>query len=35
MEPLYQKLHAYVRYRLRAFFGEDKFAEDAPIPAHL
>ena len=35
MRPLYEKLHAFVRYRLREFFGADRLAEDEPIPAHL
>ncbi len=35
MRPLYEKLHAFVRYRFREFFGADRLAEDEPIPAHL
>jgi hypothetical protein len=35
MRPLYEKLHAFVRFRFRQFFGEDQLAEDEPMPAHL
>jgi peptidyl-dipeptidase A len=32
---LYDRLHCYVRARLRKKYGADKIAEGAPIPAHL
>ena len=34
MRPLYEKLHAFVRFRLREKWG-DHFEERDPIPAHL
>jgi peptidyl-dipeptidase A len=34
MKELYEKLHAYVRYRLRDYY-DDSFGENSPIPAHL
>ncbi|KAL8561905.1 hypothetical protein ACOMHN_046695 [Nucella lapillus] len=33
--PLYQQLHAYVRKRLKAVYGEDKFPSSGHIPAHI
>ena len=35
MKPLYEQLHAYVRYRLRLVYGDDKISRDGPIPVHL
>lgn len=35
IKPFYQQLHAYVRSRLRTFYGEDKIPRNEPIPAHL
>ncbi len=35
VEPLYGKLHCYVRARLRKVYGPDKIGPKAPIPAHL
>jgi peptidyl-dipeptidase A len=35
VEPLYEKLHCYVRARLRKRYGADKVGVRAPIPAHL
>jgi peptidyl-dipeptidase A len=35
MKPFYQQVHAYVRGRLRKFYGTDKFGSDGLIPAHL
>ncbi len=35
VKPLYEKLHCYVRGRLRKHYGADKVGEKAPIPAHL
>jgi peptidyl-dipeptidase A len=34
-KPLYDKLHCYVRARLRKKYGADKIGERAAIPAHL
>lgn len=33
--PLYQMLHGYVRYKLRAFYGSDNVPEAGAIPVHL
>ena len=35
LKPFYQQLHAYVRAKLRAHYGEDKVPKNQPIPAHL
>ncbi|KAK7495707.1 hypothetical protein BaRGS_00013154, partial [Batillaria attramentaria] len=35
LSPLYQQLHAYVRSRLIATYGQDKFPDSGHIPAHL
>ena len=35
LKPFYLQLHAYVRAKLRAHYGEDKIPKNAPIPAHL
>lgn len=35
IKPFYQQLHAYVRAKLRAHYGEDKIPKNKPIPAHL
>jgi peptidyl-dipeptidase A len=35
VRPLYEKLHCFVRTRLRKVYGEDKIGKHAPIPAHL
>ncbi|XP_070538259.1 angiotensin-converting enzyme-like [Ptychodera flava] len=35
LEPLYKKLHAYVRRRLYQHYGDDKIDVKGPIPAHL
>ncbi|XP_050709659.1 angiotensin-converting enzyme-like isoform X2 [Eriocheir sinensis] len=35
LKPLYQQLHAYVRRKLREYYGEDKVGRRGPIPAHL
>jgi hypothetical protein len=35
MRPLYEKVHAYVRFRFRQHWGEDKVAVDEPMPAHI
>jgi peptidyl-dipeptidase A len=35
VKPLYEKLHCYVRGRLRKVYGKDKIGDKAPIPAHL
>ncbi|XP_052564749.1 angiotensin-converting enzyme isoform X2 [Culex pipiens pallens] len=33
--PLYEMLHAYVRRKLREFYGPDKINKNAPIPDHI
>ena len=36
MSPLYMSVHAYVRWRYRQHWGEEKMPNPAaPIPAHL
>ncbi|OTF79966.1 hypothetical protein BLA29_003639 [Euroglyphus maynei] len=35
LKPYYQKLHAYVRMRLREFYGSERMPEDGTIPAHI
>ncbi|KAK7075583.1 hypothetical protein SK128_019630 [Halocaridina rubra] len=35
LRPLYEQLHAYVRSRLRAQYGEENVPQRGPIPAHL
>ncbi|XP_064084729.1 angiotensin-converting enzyme-like [Macrobrachium nipponense] len=35
LRPLYQQLHAYVRSKLRAVYGEENVPVRGPIPAHL
>ncbi|XP_065070816.1 angiotensin-converting enzyme-like isoform X2 [Rhopilema esculentum] len=35
VEPLYKKLHAFVRFRLREILGNDVVDEKGMIPAHL
>lgn len=35
VKPLYQELHAYVREKLRLFYGDEKVSADGMIPAHL
>ena len=35
VKPLYDKLHCYVRARLRKAYGADKIPDKAPIPANL
>lgn len=34
-KPLYQQLHAYVRFRLREKYGKRIVSEKGPIPMHL
>ena len=33
--PLYKKIHGYARYKLREYWGKDKFGARDPIPAHI
>ncbi|KAG5672288.1 hypothetical protein PVAND_002425 [Polypedilum vanderplanki] len=33
--PLYELIHAYVRRKLREFYGPDKINRNAPLPAHI
>ncbi|KAF5275952.1 hypothetical protein FQA39_LY00748 [Lamprigera yunnana] len=35
VKPLYELLHAYVRRRLRDFYGPEKISRRAPLPAHI
>ncbi|KAK9731654.1 Angiotensin-converting enzyme [Popillia japonica] len=35
VKPLYEQLHAYVRRRLRDFYGPEKISRQAPLPAHI
>ncbi|CAG0914791.1 unnamed protein product [Notodromas monacha] len=35
LKPFYQELHAYVRHKLRQFYGEEKMSATGPIPAHV
>lgn len=35
LRPLYEKLHGYVRHRLRQRWGNDTFGANDPIPAHI
>lgn len=35
LRPLYDQLHAYVRRKLRAHYGADKFPSSGHIPAHI
>ncbi|XP_065156187.1 angiotensin-converting enzyme-like [Atheta coriaria] len=35
IKPLYELLHAYVRRRLRDFYGPEKINRQAPLPAHI
>ncbi len=35
MKPLYEQLHAYVRWKLREKYGAQVVPESGPIPAHL
>lgn len=35
VRPLYELLHAYVRRRLREFYGPEKINRQAPLPAHI
>ena len=35
VKPLYDALHCHVRAELGEHYGEDKVAQDQPIPAHL
>jgi len=35
IRPLYEQLHAYVRRKLRDFYGPEKISRQAPLPAHV
>ena len=35
LKPLYKQLHAYVRNKLQAVYGESLVSSSGPIPAHL
>lgn len=35
LKPLYEQLHAYVRFKLHNFYGCDIVPKSGPIPAHV
>ncbi len=35
IKPLYEKVHAYVRYRLKDKWGADKIDAEKALPAHI
>ena len=35
MQPIYETLHGYTRYKFRKYWGEDKIGEKDPLPAHI
>ena len=35
MQPIYEKVHGYARYKFRTHWGEDKIGEKDPLPAHI
>ncbi|XP_055902630.1 angiotensin-converting enzyme isoform X1 [Eupeodes corollae] len=35
IRPFYELLHAYVRRKLREYYGPEKISRDAPIPEHI
>ncbi|CAG9818310.1 unnamed protein product [Phaedon cochleariae] len=35
IKPLYELLHAYVRRRLREYYGPERVSRQAPLPAHV
>ena len=35
MQPIYEKLHGYTRYKFRQYWGTDKIGEKDPLPAHI
>uniref|UniRef100_A0A0P4W2J2 Angiotensin-converting enzyme n=1 Tax=Scylla olivacea TaxID=85551 RepID=A0A0P4W2J2_SCYOL len=35
LKPLYEQLHAYVRRKLREYYGEEHVSKRGPLPAHL
>lgn len=35
VKPLYELLHAYVRRRLREYYGPERVSRQAPLPAHI
>ncbi|KAK6182613.1 hypothetical protein SNE40_010258 [Patella caerulea] len=35
IQPLYQELHAYVRNKLRSYYGEKVVGSDGALPAHI
>uniref|UniRef100_A0A182PQ22 Angiotensin-converting enzyme n=1 Tax=Anopheles epiroticus TaxID=199890 RepID=A0A182PQ22_9DIPT len=35
IRPLYEQIHAYVRYKLRKYYGSEIVSEKGPIPIHL
>lgn len=35
VKPLYELLHAYVRRRLREYYGPERISRQAPLPSHV
>ncbi|XP_050313314.1 angiotensin-converting enzyme [Anthonomus grandis grandis] len=35
VKPLYELLHAYVRRRLREYYGPERISRQAPLPSHI
>ncbi|KAJ8978210.1 hypothetical protein NQ317_002030, partial [Molorchus minor] len=35
VKPLYELLHAYVRRKLREYYGPERISRQAPLPAHI
>ncbi|XP_048526502.1 angiotensin-converting enzyme isoform X1 [Dendroctonus ponderosae] len=35
IKPLYELLHAYVRRRLREYYGPERISRQAPLPSHI
>ena len=35
MQPIYEKLHGYVRYKFRDYWGSKYIGERDPLPAHI
>lgn len=33
--PLYELIHAYVRRKLREYYGPNRISRNAPLPAHV
>lgn len=35
IKPLYEELHAYIRRKLREFYGPEKIGINTPLPSHI